>query len=718
LTALSRFRTFQAEAALTIAGINPGTVTLTVFDDRDKLKKNIVRNTNGAGQPDSRETVVVAVGGTDRSAVAVTPGRTVRVAAFTNPASVSWPEIANSGASTTWPTYSLATSVAGLGAITELTTAKGVAFFTFSANAALTGVATLTINCGTSSVSVVISVVNVQVSQVGFTGDHVLTRDNPPGWTGGTRIDDPDGSIAVWTSGGAVTDPVAYTKAIAPTLFARFDVSPAVSTDVTGLRVRARVGTTVIGSADSLVMTGGGLRNAGTTEMAVRNVTGGTAIPSSDRVRILTPTIEWEFSFGDDVWYPAGSSGPFRVFVTEDTPLVTSRRYVMAMERACGFVNGSADIAGALNTGIDATIEYNPTLGSPAAWRDDSRGTVLEAFTAPAGAQCDSLAYLLRYLARTIGVDAEVNYFWGGYTRAGLPPTQELFHFGVEGGAVAWINNSVQAARPAHDRAAASPHFNFHALTLIGGNWFDPSYGLSVGASPVGSFVEFYDPTWRPGGVGGSAILQQGNRAAFDARVVVAADRGFGPEYCPHTQPAQPTGLGATVISESRIDLTWTDNSVIETNYVVQRRTGGGAFVDVATLAASTTAWSSTGLIEATTYEFRVYAFHTDGGGSAFSVSVGATTNPNPPSGLTATANSSTEIALAWSDNSSHEDGYRIERRTEGGAWAEVHTTAPGATSWTNTGLAPSTRYFYRVRAYRGASNSGYSNDADATTHE
>ena len=41
---------------------------------------------------------------------------------------------------------------------------------------------------------------------------------------------------------------------------------------------------------------------------------------------------------------------------------------------------------------------------------------------------------------------------------------------------------------------------------------------------------------------------------------------------------------------------------------------------------------------------------------------------------------------------------------------------AAGVTSYSNTGLTSSTSYSYRVRAYNGAGDSGYSNTASATT--
>ncbi|HEV8577811.1 MAG TPA: Calx-beta domain-containing protein [Thermoanaerobaculia bacterium] len=90
---------------------------------------------------------------------------------------------------------------------------------------------------------------------------------------------------------------------------------------------------------------------------------------------------------------------------------------------------------------------------------------------------------------------------------------------------------------------------------------------------------------------------------------------------------------------------------------------------------------------------------------------------PAAPSNLLAVAQGASEIELTWKDNSSNETGFRIERRTIGGAYQEVATAGVNATGAPISGLDPSTFYLFRVRASGGGSiNSAFSNEAGTAT--
>ncbi|MFN8007377.1 MAG: fibronectin type III domain-containing protein [Terriglobia bacterium] len=188
----------------------------------------------------------------------------------------------------------------------------------------------------------------------------------------------------------------------------------------------------------------------------------------------------------------------------------------------------------------------------------------------------------------------------------------------------------------------------------------------------------------------------------------------------PLSAPTAPGSLVASPVSGTQINLTWTDNSTNETQFKIERKTGvGGTYAQINTVAANSTSYSDTGLSPSTTYYYRIRGNNT-AGDSVYSNEANATTTntaPAAPSGLGLTVNSSSQITLNWTDNSTNETGFKIERKTGvGGTYSQIATVAANITTYPNTGLSASTTYYYRVRAYNGIGDSAYSNEANATT--
>jgi hypothetical protein len=97
------------------------------------------------------------------------------------------------------------------------------------------------------------------------------------------------------------------------------------------------------------------------------------------------------------------------------------------------------------------------------------------------------------------------------------------------------------------------------------------------------------------------------------------------------------------------------------------------------------------------------------------SMALSASAPPAAPSGLSATTASSSQINLAWTDNSNDETGFKIERKTgAGGTYSEIGTVGPNVSSYNNTGLSSNTQYFYRVRATNSSGDSAYSAEGNA----
>lgn len=92
-------------------------------------------------------------------------------------------------------------------------------------------------------------------------------------------------------------------------------------------------------------------------------------------------------------------------------------------------------------------------------------------------------------------------------------------------------------------------------------------------------------------------------------------------------------------------------------------------------------------------------------------------TTPVPPSNLSSSAISSSQVALSWNDNSNNETEFRIERkRTASGSWSQIASLGSNVRTYSDSGLSSNTIYFYRVRAANQAGVSGYSTESSVTT--
>ena len=198
------------------------------------------------------------------------------------------------------------------------------------------------------------------------------------------------------------------------------------------------------------------------------------------------------------------------------------------------------------------------------------------------------------------------------------------------------------------------------------------------------------------------------------------------------TAPQSPTNLSATAISSSQVNLSWSapsDNggSAI-TGYMIERsQDNGNTWSTIVSNTGSTsTTYSNVGLAASTSYAYRVSAINSVGtsipSGTASATTSAALTVPQPPTNLSATAVSSSQINLSWNAPSNNGGspitGYKINRSDDGGTtWITlVQNTQSTGTTYSDTGLSPSTTHSYRVFAINGIGTSPSSNTAIATT--
>jgi chitodextrinase len=195
-----------------------------------------------------------------------------------------------------------------------------------------------------------------------------------------------------------------------------------------------------------------------------------------------------------------------------------------------------------------------------------------------------------------------------------------------------------------------------------------------------------------------------------------AASATTPPAAADTTPPTTPGGLNAIAVSPTQIDLNWlpASDDVVLAGYRVYRN---GALVIV---LGDSTAYQDTGLTPSTVYSYNVDAYDAAGNASGLSAPANAatfalpdTTAPTAPNGLVAAAISSFQINLSWlaATDDVGVTGYRVFRN------GVFLTDLPNVTAYEDIGLAASTTYTYRVRAFDAAGNvSSQSNAASAST--
>lgn len=193
--------------------------------------------------------------------------------------------------------------------------------------------------------------------------------------------------------------------------------------------------------------------------------------------------------------------------------------------------------------------------------------------------------------------------------------------------------------------------------------------------------------------------------------------------------PGAPTGLGATAVGSSRIDLNWragpSGSGGATTGYQIEVSANGvsGWSTLVSNTRSTLTRYSDTGLAPGTRRFYRVSAINRTGVGSPSNVA-GATTGatiPGRPQNLRAGA-ASGQITLTWTGptetGGSVVTGYTIESSSDGGtSWTIlVANTRSTVTSYIHRGLAPGSTRHYRVAAVNSRGRGPYSNVVQAST--
>jgi hypothetical protein len=188
--------------------------------------------------------------------------------------------------------------------------------------------------------------------------------------------------------------------------------------------------------------------------------------------------------------------------------------------------------------------------------------------------------------------------------------------------------------------------------------------------------------------------------------------------------PAAPSSLTAIAVSATQINLLWIDNSNNEDGFKIERQDPGQPYVQIGNAPASATTYSDPGRATGVLYNYRVSAYNGAGSSGTIQTSItipgGPPAPPAPPaapSNVVATAVSSSQINLAWTDLSNNETGFRVLLKKVGGTtYTTVAIVGANVTSYSHKNLVPLTLYCYRIESYNDSGAARNTVDVCATT--
>ena len=182
--------------------------------------------------------------------------------------------------------------------------------------------------------------------------------------------------------------------------------------------------------------------------------------------------------------------------------------------------------------------------------------------------------------------------------------------------------------------------------------------------------------------------------------------------------PVTPTSVTAA-INGAMVNLSWVHNGLNADGFVVERSTVVGGVnsgyvpIPIAGIMVppNVTTYADIGVVEITTYQYRVKAARQVAGDSPYAVSNTITTGLFAPVTLAAVANvppltANVDVLLTWVDVSQKETAYRVDRKIGNGAWTTVAAALPANSQQFADSFPTATAnrtVQYRVTALAGA---------------
>jgi hypothetical protein len=192
----------------------------------------------------------------------------------------------------------------------------------------------------------------------------------------------------------------------------------------------------------------------------------------------------------------------------------------------------------------------------------------------------------------------------------------------------------------------------------------------------------------------------------------------------PYSAPPAPTLTGISQRPGNGLDVTWTDNSRNETQFLIVRQSPSPAIIG--TVAANVTSASlSNVLIPGAKNVIYVAAKNPAGSASSNTKDLIASGPPAAPTALHITVVPNTQgrnIVLSWHDNSDgvssiSEDTFNVYRVQNGGTVSRIGQVGRNVTTLADSTPTAGTDYAYAVRAANAFGESGPSNTANFSTY-
>jgi hypothetical protein len=176
--------------------------------------------------------------------------------------------------------------------------------------------------------------------------------------------------------------------------------------------------------------------------------------------------------------------------------------------------------------------------------------------------------------------------------------------------------------------------------------------------------------------------------------------------------PDAPSLLNSNPINNTQINLSWTDNSNNEDGFKIERKTtASGTYSEIAQVGPNINTYNNTGLTGGTEYCYRIRSYNAVGNSSYSNESCNNTFPdlPNVPINLVANITQNPlSVELVWTDNSTNEDGFIIEKETLTEVFVVIDTVLANSNSFQDLDVAIQT-YNYRIKAFNITGSSEYS---------